>query len=102
MSEPRRRGRIHWSAIEYVLAHGSEARYEGRTYSERAAVGIFGVSNGRAENESVSDRWGTVRYVDSDESVGPAIAEDCGAEPSTGIVSPRRRDETWRLCRRWS
>ena len=55
---------------------------------------IAWVADCRAENESVSDRWGIVRYIDSDESVGPAIAEDCGAELSTEIVSPRRRNET--------
>ena len=77
--------------INSVLAHVSEAPNKGRAYSERAEVGIAGVAHRRAENESVSDRCGVVRYVDGDESVGPAIAKDCGAEPSTGIVIPRER-----------
>ena len=76
MPETRRRSRIHWSAMGSVLAHRSEAPDEGRTYSERAAVGFTGVADRRAENESVADRCRMVRCVDSDERVGPAIAED--------------------------
>ena len=76
MLEARLKGRIHWSAIDCVLAHGSEAPNEGRAYSEQAQVGIVGVSNGRAENESVSDRRRMVRCVEGDESVGPAIDKD--------------------------
>ena len=81
--------------IDSVLAHGSEAPNEGRTYNQRAQVGIAGVSNGRAENESVSDGGKVLRYAEGDESVGPAVDKDCGVESSTGIVSPRHRDETW-------
>ena len=86
---------IHSSAIDSVLAHRSEAPNEARAYSKRAAVGIAGFSNGRAENESVSDGSGVLRCVESNESVWPSIAEDSGAEPNTGIVSRRRRDQTW-------
>ena len=67
---------------------------EGRTYSERAAVGIAGVADCRAENESVSYGSGVLRCVESNESVGPAIDKDCDVGPNTEIVSPRRRDET--------